>query len=57
MQVRHNRIENLERILKELMEIHALAPGAQTCQFRIWLDLAISETRFQLEKMRIETVH
>ena len=57
MEVRHRRIENLEHILRELMEIHALAPGAQTYQFRMWLDLAITETRFQIEKMRIETVH
>lgn len=57
MEIRHGRIENLERILRELMEIHALAPGAQARQFRMWLDLAITETRFQIEKMRMETVH
>jgi len=57
MEIRHRRIENLERILKELIEIHALAPGAQACQFRMWLDLAITETRFQIERMRMETVH
>jgi hypothetical protein len=56
-EVRHSRIENLERILRELLEIHALAPGAQACQFRLWLDLAISETRSQIEKMRMETIH
>ena len=57
MEIRRRRIENLERILRELMEIHALTPGAQAYQFRIWLDLAITETRFQIEKMRMETVH
>ena len=57
MDVRHRRIENLERILRELLEIHALAPGAQAHQVRVWLDLAITETRSQIEKMRLETVH
>ena len=57
MEISHRRIENLERILRELMQIYALAPGAQPCQFRMWLDLAITETRFQIEKMRMETVH
>lgn len=56
MEARSTRIENLEHILRELMEIYALAPGAQT-QFRIWLGLAITETRFQIEKMRRGTIH
>ena len=57
MEIRHTRIENLERILRELMEIHAMALGAQAYQFRMWLDLAITETQFQIEKMRMETIH
>lgn len=51
------RIEKLERILKELLEIHELSPGAQPQQFRLWLDMAITETRTQLEKTRMQTVH
>jgi hypothetical protein len=57
METRSTRIENLERILRELIEIHALAPGAPACQFRMWLALAITETRFQIEKMRMGTIH
>lgn len=57
MDVRHRRIESLERILRELLEIHALARGAQACRFRIWLDLAIEETRAQIEKTQVNTVH
>lgn len=57
MEVRSRRVEKLERILKELMEIHALPDGAEPRQFRLWLDLAITETRTQLEKVRMETVH
>lgn len=57
METRDRRTENLERILRELLEIHALAPGAQACQFRTWLDLAIEETRTQIEKMQLSTVH
>lgn len=57
MEVRSRRVEKLERILKELMEIQALSPGVQPQQFRLWLDLAITETRTQLEKVRMATVH
>lgn len=57
MEFRDRRIENLERILRELLEIHALAPGAQPRPFLLWLDLAITETRTQLEKVRMETIH
>lgn len=57
METRDRRTENLERILRELLEIHALAPGAQARQFRTWLDLAIEETRTQIEKMQLNTVH
>lgn len=57
MEVRDRRIENLERILRELLQIHAMAPGGQANQFRIWLDLAIVETQSQIEKMRMDTVH
>ena len=57
MEVRHRRTESLERILRELLEIHALAPGAQAYQFRLWLDLAINETRAQIEKILRDTVH
>jgi hypothetical protein len=57
MEVRSRRVEKLERILEELMEIHALSPGAQPYSFRVWLDLAITEARTQLEKVRMETIH
>lgn len=57
MEIRNGRVENLERILRELMEIHALAPGARARQFRMWLDMAIEETRTQIEKMQTGTVH
>jgi hypothetical protein len=57
MEVRDRRIGNLERILRELTEIHALAPGARACQFRMWLDLAIRETRTQIEKIQTATIH
>jgi len=57
MDVRDRRIENLERILRELVEIYALTPGARACQFRLWLDLAIKEARTQIEKIQTETVH
>lgn len=57
MEVTSRRVEKLERILKELMEIHALSPGVQPQQFRAWLDLAITETRTQLEKVKMQTVH
>lgn len=57
MDIRTSHVEKLERILKELIEIHALSPGVQPQQFRAWLDLAITEARTQLEKVRMETVH
>jgi hypothetical protein len=57
MDVRRRRIESLERILRELLEIDALTPGVQAQRFRAWLDLAIAETRAQIEKTRAETVH
>jgi hypothetical protein len=57
MEIRLDRVQNLERILRELLEIHALAPASQGRQLHMWLDLAISEARSQLEKMRLETVH
>lgn len=57
MEATSRRVEKLERILKELMEIHALSPGVQPQQFRAWLDLAITETRTQLEKVKMQTVH
>jgi hypothetical protein len=57
MATRSNRIENLERILRELIEIHSLASSTPACQFRMWLDLAITETRLQIERTRMGTVH
>jgi hypothetical protein len=56
MEVR-NSIEKLERILEELLQIHALAPVARECQFQLWLDLAISETRTQIDRARLRTIH
>ena len=53
MEPRSRRIEKLEQILVELLEIHSLSPGGR----RAWLDLAITETRTQIEKIRAETVH
>ena len=57
MELRSTRVEKLERILKELIEIHALSPGVQPQQFLAWLDLAITEARSQLEAMEMQTVH
>lgn len=57
MEVGNKRVENLERILRELLEIHAQEPAMQARQFRTWLDLAITEARSQLERMRLGTVH
>lgn len=51
------RIENLERILRKLIEIYTLAPRSEAYQFRRWLDLAITETRCQIEKARLGSVH
>lgn len=57
MDVRSIRVAKLERILRELMEIHALSPGEEPGELQAWLDLAISEARDQLAKVRLETVH
>ncbi|WP_449111902.1 hypothetical protein [Rhizobium sp.] len=57
MDVTNSRVEKLEHILRELMEIHAASPGEQPLQFRLWLDLAISEARTQLERVRMATIH
>ena len=57
MEARDSRVEKLERILRELMEIYALALTPQGDQFRMWLDLAILETWSQIEKIQLETVH
>lgn len=57
MNVIDSRLDRLERILKELLEIHALSPTTPPPTLRTWLDLAIVETRSQIEKMRTGTVH
>lgn len=57
MEARDRHIENLERILRELMEIHALTLDARACKFRMWLDLAIKETRRQITRIHTETAH
>ena len=57
MDVRSARIEKLERILEELLQINALAPAMRECQFQIWLNLAISETRSQIDRVRLRTIH
>lgn len=57
MEIQDRRIQKLERILKDLMAIHAHPPGPQGDNVHLWLDLAIRETRTQIEKIRIESVH
>lgn len=57
MNVIDSRLDRLERILKELLEIHALSPTTPPPTLRTWLDLAIVETRSQIEKMRTGTLH
>jgi hypothetical protein len=57
MEVRSRRLEELERILKDLMAMLALSPCEHQKQLRLWIDLAILETRSQLEMVRTETVH
>lgn len=57
MDVRNTSVEKLERILQDLLRINALAPVAEECQFQRWLDLAISETRTQIDRAKQKTVH
>lgn len=57
MDVRNNNVEKLERILQDLLRINALAPVAEECQFQRWLDLAISETRTQIDRVKRKTLH
>lgn len=57
MEVNDRRIQKLERILRELMDIHSQPLGPRASHVHMWLDLAIQETRTQIEKMRIETIH
>lgn len=57
MEVNGRRIQKLERILRELMDIHSQPLGPRASHVHMWLDLAIQETRTQIEKMRIETIH
>ena len=57
MDIRHMRIENLERMLVELLEIQAVASGAPSGRLHLWLDLAITETRSQIARARAQTVH
>jgi len=57
MDVRNANVEKLERILQDLLRINALAPAAEECQFQRWLDLAISETRTQIDRARLKTIH
>jgi len=57
MDIRNRSVEKLERILQDLLRINALAPVAEECQFQRWLDLAISETRTQIDRARLKTIH
>jgi hypothetical protein len=57
MDVRKRSVEKLELILQDLLRINAVAPVAEECQFQRWLDLAISETRTQIDRARTKTVH
>jgi hypothetical protein len=57
MEPRDNRIENLEGILRSLLDILALTPSSQPHHFRLWLDLAITETRAQLARAKSGTLH
>lgn len=57
MDVRNTSVEKLERILQDLLRINALAPVAEECQFQRWLDLAISETRTQIDRAKRKTIH
>lgn len=57
MDARNRSVEKLEQILRDLLMINALAPVAEECQFQTWLDLAISETRTQIDRAKLKTVH
>lgn len=57
MEPRDNRIENLERILRNLLDIVTLTPPSQPHHFRLCLDLAITETRALITRAKTETFH
>ncbi len=57
MDVSERQIENLEQILKNLLSLVALAQTTHPHHFHMWLDLAITETRAQIERAKMETIH
>jgi hypothetical protein len=57
MDVSERQIENLEQILKNLLSLVDLAQTTHPHHLHMWLDLAITETRAQIERARTETIH